>query len=35
MQNVVPVSKLKMFNYSLIGFLIGFPGLIAAYNLLT
>jgi hypothetical protein len=35
MQNVLPVSKLKMFNYGLMGFLVAFPGGIGVYNLLV
>jgi hypothetical protein len=27
-------SKLTIFNYSLMGFLVGFPGLVLAYNML-
>lgn len=31
----MPVSKLKMLNYGMVGFLIGFPGPILVYNLLA
>jgi hypothetical protein len=35
MQTTSIPSKMKMFNYGLIGFLVGFPGLMLAYNLLV
>jgi len=35
MEHTAGISKLSMFNYSLMGFLIGFPGAVAAYMFLA
>jgi hypothetical protein len=35
MDTTAPVSKIKMLNYGLIGFLAGFPGAVLAWNWLV
>jgi hypothetical protein len=35
MQNTIYPSKIKIFNYGAIGFLVGFPGAVLLWNLLV
>jgi hypothetical protein len=35
MENAIYPSKFKIFNYSALGFLVGFPGAVMLWNLLV